>query len=188
MGGVMKIIAAMIAALLAIGATEAFAASPVISIRPGESVMLKLDDKGMTELKRTRAKEMSDYEANLLRRMQMTYIPPGVTAVPAVPVHAGDAPSDPPREIPGVVEITFRHVPGLYRGSSEHSMLTILNGYSMGLRYRATMHVKGRASPTDVCGVLSDRPGVEHWPYSIDSMDLTDFRLESFDEAHSPCE
>ena len=173
-------------------ALSAFAASPSIAaqsvtIHPGETVTLSVQNGSVTVLNRTGAKEMGDFESDLLRKSQMVDVPPDVKTMPAMGLYRGEVPVDPPKIAAGVVSITFRHVPGIVRGSSENSFLTILNGYPAGLRYRAVMHRNGQAAATDVCGVLSQRTGTEHWPYAIDSLDLSDFRLEPFADANVPC-
>jgi hypothetical protein len=168
--------------------TDTGVAAKSIPIQPGETVTVSLKDGIAVVISREPAKAMSDFEAALLRRMQMTDIPPEVTAVPAMPVYKEEIPVDPPKVEAGILQITFRHVPGLYRGTTEHSLLSLRNGYSQGLRYRAKMRVHGRVTPTDVCAVMPERLGTEHWPYSIEELDLEDFRFESFDETNPPCQ
>ena len=60
---------------------------------------------------------------------------------------------------------------------TDHAVLLIENGYDRAFGYRATMHVRGRATPTDVCLVRPHLRGIEHWPYAIESIDLSSFRL-----------
>jgi hypothetical protein len=75
------------------------------------------------------------------------------------------------------VQLTFRHVPALRVGAADHSSLVIANGYNYKFGYRALMRGKGRSVPTDVCEVPQKFRGVEHWPYVIDELDLSDLRL-----------
>jgi hypothetical protein len=58
-------------------------------------------------------------------------------------------------------------------------MLTIENGYNRSFRYRAVMHRRDRSAPTDVCEVMANKPGFEHWPYQIEWLELSDLRLET---------
>lgn len=184
----MRTIAAILAGLLFLVPGGAASAPAAVTIRPGETVTLKIENNAVKVIQRAPAGQISDFDALLLRKMQMTDVPPDATALPGAPVYREEFPVDPPQTVPETVQITLRQVPGVYRGSSVHSMLTLLNGYPVGLRYHATMHANGRSSPTDVCGVMSARPGAEHWPYAIDWLELGDFRLEAFDDSSVPCE
>ena len=68
-------------------------------------------------------------------------------------------------------------------------MLTLLNGYPSAFSYRAVMHGNGRAAPTDVCQVMPEKGGNEHWPYPIEQLDLSELRLEAWQDGQVPrCE
>jgi len=58
-----------------------------------------------------------------------------------------------------------------------NALLVIENGYAEGMIYRARMTSGGRSAPTDVCIVLPGLVGIEHWPFPIDAMTLSDIRL-----------
>jgi hypothetical protein len=73
---------------------------------------------------------------------------------------------------PNVLRLRFVNLPG-----TDHSVLLVENGYDRAFGYRAVMHVRGHGSPTDVCLVRSHLRGIEHWPYAIESIDLSSFRL-----------
>jgi hypothetical protein len=63
-------------------------------------------------------------------------------------------------------------------GKEEESRLLLIeNGYDRGLRYRATIYRRGRSEPTDVCVVIPERRGYEHWPYPIDRIELSGLTL-----------
>jgi hypothetical protein len=168
-------------------ASPSIGAQNGVTLHPGETVTLRINHGAVTLVSRTAAKEISDFEADVLRKSQMVDVPPDAKTMPAMGVYDGEMPVEPPSTVPDEISITFRKVPGILRGSSEHSFLTILNGYPAGVRYRAVMHRNGLVTATDVCGVLPRRIGTEHWPYVLDALDLSDFRFESFTEANVPC-
>ena len=176
----------LLPALLMIAATSASAKD--IALHPGETVTIRLSGSTFEVLKLQPAADMTDYETNLVRKMQMTNVAPEATFVPPSPIYRGEIPSDPPKVMPDVVQFTFRHVGGEYRGTSVHSLLTIANGYSSQMRYRAAIEKDHHRQPTDVCGVMAAGRGAEHWPYSIDALDLSDLRFDTFDESNPPCE
>jgi hypothetical protein len=57
------------------------------------------------------------------------------------------------------------------------SMLAVENGYDRALVYRARIHVGNRAASTSVCAVPPHLSSFESWPYPIDKIELSDFRL-----------
>ncbi len=74
---------------------------------------------------------------------------------------------------PDTLRITFRQAPG-----KPDSLLILEDGYHGWLRYRAKMVLAdGRQVPTDVCDVHAPAFGVEHWPYAIVLIELSDLRL-----------
>lgn len=86
---------------------------------------------------------------------------------------------------PGVVRMRFGRIPG-----HEQVMLVIENGYGDAFAYRAIQHVDGAASATDVCWTLPGRRNFEHWPYIIESIDLSNIHLYPWTdmEARPPCQ
>lgn len=97
---------------------------------------------------------------------------------PKAPVTEGQAfPGDlelPAAPVPDAGKIRFRF---LGVAGSDHAMLVIHNGYGQALIYRARISVRGKAGPTDVCLVMPGKPGIEHWPYAIDAIEVTGFEL-----------
>ena len=56
-------------------------------------------------------------------------------------------------------------------------------------RSRASVTRGRRTERTDVCTVLPGLRGYEHWPYSIDRIDLSDFALVPYRAGSAPvCE
>jgi hypothetical protein len=164
------------ATLLAL--TAAAANAQTISLHPGETVTLRFEDGNPKFEPSAPAEPMTKYEVYALWRAETQEVPAGVKIVPPVPIMNGEGPPDPPRPTPSCVRLTMRRVPGLKPGTPENTVLFIANGYGSTFAYRAVMHVNGNSAPTDVCGVLPGVPGLEHWAYTIDQLDLSDLHLE----------
>jgi hypothetical protein len=163
---------------------------PAVSLVPGESVVLKVQDGQWTVSERTAAGALSAFEKGVVAKLQATDIPPDAGVQPAVPVMEGDI--DAPRDAvsPGIIRITFRHVPGAMRGQpgESHAVLSVDNGYDHSFFYRAMMHKEGKRSATDVCEVLPQMHGLEHWPYRIERLELSALKLEPYSGGDPLCE
>lgn len=95
---------------------------------------------------------------------------------------------------PNLRELTSRHLDEappiakerlrikFFRLSDGGSALWIENGYRKAFAYRATIRAGARSAPTDVCLVTPRLRGNEHWPFRIDSIELSAMRLESWRE------
>lgn len=57
----------------------------------------------------------------------------------------------------------------------DQRVLLVENGFSQEFYYRATITRNGQSMTTDVCSILPELRGVEHWPFVIDSIELSDF-------------
>ena len=77
---------------------------------------------------------------------------------------------------PNRITLRFHSIAG------QHSMLILENGYDRAIVYRARMTLGDRTTPTDVCLVMPGRRGYEHWPHSIDRLDLSDFSVTEWRE------
>jgi hypothetical protein len=157
-------------------AAPAYAGSS-LAIRAGETVTLTLSDDGFAVTDRRPAPPMSVFEAYSLRHVLSVKVPEDATVLPPMPIMREDVPVPPPPHTPGLVRITFREVPGGAEG--QHAFLTIENGYNRSFRYRAVMHRGTRSSPTDVCEIMPNKPGFEHWPFEIEWLELSEVRLEA---------
>jgi hypothetical protein len=168
----MKLVAMTLAILAATTAT-----AQTVSLHPGESVTLRFEN-GKPVVERTApAPPMTKFDAYALWRAETQNVPPGVKTVPPGFIMQEEGPPDPPAITPDRVELTMRQVPGPVAGSRLHTALTIRNGYTATFEYRAAMVVQDHTGPTDVCQVPSKLPGLEHWPYPIEQLDLSDLRL-----------
>lgn len=172
--------ALILAALLA--AAPALAQEiPTMSLEPGDAVVVRFDDGGRVGEPERRRAEWTPFDLYAARHLS------GQTP-PEAPVPVGEpftAPEDIRREqIPaGEVRIRFFTIAG------QHALLVVENGQGMALRYRARMTVRGAARHTDVCVVLAHLPSYEHWPHTIERIELSDFRFISWLPGRAPtCE
>jgi hypothetical protein len=169
----MKFVAFAIAA----AATVVPAAAQTISVHPGETVTVRFENGNAVVEKMRQAELITKYEIYELWRAETQNLPPGARFVPPGFVTEGEGPPSPPRPSGDTLQITMRRVPAIKPGSPDNAALFLSNGYGSTLRYRAVMRSGGQSVATDVCDVPPHLLGLEHWPYPIDQLDLTDFRL-----------
>lgn len=182
----MRFLAILIATLVPTAAVDN---RQPISIHPGETVTLEFRGRTAVVTERGPAPPMSKFEAVILKRMQGQEVPAGSGVQPAVPVFKEDvADVEFPQPTTKRVRLTYRLVPAVRPGAERHSLLFIMNGFSDSFRYRVLMHANDRVTPTDVCEVLPNRSGTEHWPYVIDQLDLTAEWLEPPQDGNVRCE
>lgn len=84
-----------------------------------------------------------------------------------------------PRAPSGLIVVRLTPIAGEKPGS----LLVIANGYDRAFVWRAQIRVAGKMQPTDVCLIMPGKSGVEHWPYAIQSISLTQTRLEPWTPA-----
>ncbi len=159
-----------------------FAAAPAeaqrVALHAGETITIRVVD-GVPVIDNTApAAAITTYESYTLRRAQTQDIPPGVKIVAPTFLQRGEGPPDPPRPRPGRIELTMRQVAAVEPGMPDNTELFILNGYASDFAYRAQLTRSGNSRPTDVCTIPANFLGLEHWPYVIDELELSDLRLE----------
>ncbi|MGN6819217.1 MAG: hypothetical protein ACTHJR_11175 [Sphingomonas sp.] len=158
----------MVAAMLLLAPVAAMAQT--VTIKRGETVTLAVDDTGPRVVERAATAptnfeivgsaeaQRGDYDQAVGPNFQ----PMGKTGAGALA----------PKPEAGKIVLRFIRTPG-----KDQSLLSIQNGYDQALVYRAVMHVGKDAQPTDVCLVAPGKLGIEHWPFAIDTLDLSDLRL-----------
>jgi len=77
-----------------------------------------------------------------------------------------------PRPEPGKIRMRFTPI-----APQGHSLLMIENGYAQALVYRAKIGARGKTALTDVCLVPPGKSSVEHWPYVIEWIEVSDLQL-----------
>jgi hypothetical protein len=163
--------------LAAIALSASIAAGQGIALRPGETLTLHIEN-GRPVVEQTGTPQpMSNYEMYIARRAQAQAVPPGVKVMPPGFAVAGEGPPDPPHPSGDRLQITMRRIPAIKPGWPDNTILLIENGYASKLAYRAVMHINGRSAATDVCDVPPHLLGLEHWPYVIDELDISELRL-----------
>lgn len=154
------------AALLLPAAVQA----QTVKLMAGEDVVFALHDGAPAGETRTSA-ALTEYE-DMAGRMLSGLKPPEHPVTEGVPItHDSRAPAAPEPE-PGKLRFRFFRLPG-----SAHSLLVVQNGYSQALLYRARISSRGKTSPTDVCLVIPGKSGFEHWPYAIETIEVSGFEL-----------
>ncbi|HEV2866422.1 MAG TPA: hypothetical protein VGX37_07890 [Allosphingosinicella sp.] len=156
-------------------ALAALAAAPVaaaedIRLSPGEAVTLRTvagEPLAAAATERSRA-EWGAHDLRSARELvDLNQNGGGIgTGDDSVALSGGDAPPIPAQTI----RFKFFHIAG------QHSLLVVDNGLDEALAYRARITVAGRTEPTDVCLVLPNRRGYEHWPYAIERISLSELR------------
>jgi len=148
----------------------AAANAQALSIKRGETVTLAVDDKGARVVERADTVPTNFEIAGSAEAQRGDYdqaIGPNVEVM----ARSGSG-ALAPRPAPDKIVLRFIRTPG-----KDQSMLSIHNGYDRALVYRAVMHVGKDGRPTDVCLVAPGKLGVEHWPFAIDALDLSEMRL-----------
>lgn len=145
---------------------------PVV-LAPDEAVTLRFDhgDSGPALVDRSPA-TWTPFELAVARH---DVVGIGVDVGSSATLHEQDDVPQPPAIAPGVIRLRF------FRIAGRHSVLFIENGEDRALVYRATMTRDGRDEPTDVCLVPGHQRINEHWPYVIERLALSDFRLVEWD-------
>jgi len=165
----------LLGAVIAATPIAAQAQAQSVTIARGEAVTLALDEAdGKTtprEIDRKPAPDASVFETAVSAKFGGGALnnATGANGQPLTDAQIGAAS---PKAAPNTIALHFLRTPG-----KDQSLLVIANGYDRGMVYRATMRVKGQAQATDVCVVMPGKVGLEHWPYAIDALALSDFRL-----------
>lgn len=178
---VLAIVAAF-SCLSAAGAGAQVRAVETVTLQRGQAATLQFDEGGGALLVETSAAPpMTPFELSVAGDLVRGAFDHAVGDT-AAPITTAKRPE--PEEVqPHMVRLKFVQIP-----DSDHTLLLIENGYGHGLRYRAVMHIDGEGERTDVCLVMPNLRSLEHWPYRIDAIELSDFRLQPWREGDPlPC-
>jgi hypothetical protein len=132
---------------------------------------LLIDDGGRVVVERRGKAKLSEFDrasTDKLLRSGSDY-PVGPDAAPLM---AGEPGVPEPEPVaPEAVHVKFAEYP------AGHRMLFIENGYDRAFAYRARIRAGDKSAATDVCTVMPLKRGQEHWPYRIDTIELSDLKL-----------
>ncbi|HEX4695118.1 hypothetical protein [Sphingomonas sp.] len=146
-----------------------------VTIARGEAVTLALDEAdGKTtphEIDRKPAPDASVFETAAAAKFASGAFDKAVGAN-GQPMSDAEIGAASPKAAPNTLQLHFFRTP-----LKDQSLLIIVNGFDRGMVYRATMRVKGQSQATDVCLVMPGKVGMEDWPFAIDSLDVSDFKL-----------
>jgi hypothetical protein len=157
-----------------------------LGLEPGARFVVEVDDAGEVTVTPDGTARLSDLDRDVLRQFADTYDDPEKLAEmigPNAAIIRSDMAQPRPVE-PGLVRISFFRMTG--RNGLPETLLLLENGYDSGFRYRAQMVRGERTEPTDVCMVLPRLRGYEHWPYSIDRINLSEFALVPYRAGTAP--
>jgi hypothetical protein len=165
----------------AVVATPAYAQDiPALTLTPGQAVTVRFDDGGRVGAPERGRAEWSRFDLYAARQLAGE-TPPDAPLGESTPINAPEGISPDPIP-PGEVRLRFF-------GFNGHGLLVVENGRGGALRYRARMTVSGQERHTDVCVVLPHLPSYEHWPHSVERLELTDFEFIAWTPGRNPtCE
>lgn len=145
-----------------------------IALEPGQAVTVQVSREGEASVTGSGLADLSAYDDTFLDKVRNAY----KTHDTFVTGSADGA----PQIARGALDVRFVVIDG------KESVLVFENGYDEGIVYRATMYANGKSAPTDVCLVMPNRRGYEHWPFAIDKIELSGFRRVVWKEGDSiPC-
>ena len=167
----MAIRSAILVLAAAAASMPAIAAEPVV-LSTGEAVEMSIRRDGEIVVRERGRARLSAFDEASLRHLLRNH--PDATGPNAVPLGKDDGLPEPERVKSGRVRIKFVEFP------PGDSALVLENGYARALVYRARIRSGDQSAPTDVCLVMPGKRGFEHWPYRIDSIELSRLRLEKW--------
>lgn len=176
----MKALASLLGLLLIAAPAAAQETRPTVSLQPGDAATVRLGPQGDAGAVDRNGARWTAHDLAVARHMVGQPIPdaPVPTAEP-IPGENMPAPSP---ITPNQIRLRFHAI------ADRHTLLIIENGYDHAIVYRARMRRDGRELATDVCLIMPGRRGYEHWPHMIERLDLSDFRVEDWQEGSPvPC-
>ena len=176
----MRAFAPLLGALLVAAPATAQEGRPTVSLQPGDAATVRLGPRGGEGSVERNAARWTAYDLAVARHMVGQPIPEApVETAQALPAENMPAPTP---IAPNQIRLRFHAV------ADRHTVLVIENGYDRAIVYRARMRREGRDQATDVCLVMPGRRSFEHWPHMMDRLDLSDFRVEEWQQGSAvPC-
>lgn len=117
----------------------------------------------------------------------VVFIEPGEVVCVRLELNGGKAT---PAEIVGSREIGDVLVLKSWTSPDAETFLSVHNPFGTSLKYRAGLLIPGEKQfrATSSCAVPSERFALEHWPYPIAALALTDLRVLPEDDDSMVCE
>ena len=156
--------------LMSSSAVAAAQAIDPVTLSPGQAVTLRFDDAGRAIAVERGSAEWTPFDVAVARSFVGGEFDDAI-GNNVVPLTRGTGVPEPPPVAPNVVRIRFFDIAG------RHSQLVIENGHDRGFLYRARIGSEQTMQRTDVCVVARDNRGVEHWPWAIARIELSQLQL-----------
>jgi hypothetical protein len=171
---------ALLGALLALPVAGGAQAPEVVALEPGNAITLRVDAAGNVAASQRAPAEWTEYELAEARHLSGLR-PPEKTVPTASQIPNEGMPAIPPIE-PHMIRVKFFSIAG------QHSLLVMANGYDQAVVYRARITRAGRSGSTDVCLVVPNHYGFEHWPFPIDRLEISEVRFVEWRQGDpQPC-
>lgn len=168
------------AALMSANSAAAAMAGPlVVRLEMGSQAVIDLDQQGTPRLQGDRAEPLSAAELEMVDTLVRNH--PDAIGPKSAPLYS-------PQGMPAPVrnQIRFRFVPF---AAGSHAVLMVENGVRRSYMYKARIGRGDRSIMTDVCQLVPEKRNVEHWPYQIDWIEISDLRVVTYREGNPPlCE
>ena len=169
----------ILAAALTNAAAQPADSVSLLRLLSGSEVTIGLDDQDEPRLEGGPATPLEPGEMDMLLSMLRDH--PDAFGPKSAPLHTDQA-------LPLIIpeRIRFRFIP--LNGGSQ-SVLVIENGLQRSFMYKARIGRGTRSMVTDVCQVVPSLRGIEHWPYPIDWIEISDIHVVAWNEGDRPrCE
>lgn len=153
---------------------------PTVSLQPGDAAIVRLMPQGDRGRVQRNAARWTPHDLAVARHMVGQPIP---DAPVATAEHLPGETMPPPSPIaPGQIRLLFHSI------ADRHTLLVIENGYDHAIVFRARMVRDGEGRATDVCLVMPNRRGYEHWPHMMERLELAGFTFAEWREGDEiPC-
>lgn len=160
------------AMILAANSAAAEMRTPLkLRLEMGSQAVLSVDEKGSPRMEGDRAEPLSAVELEMVQTMIRDH--PGAFGPKSAPLYSPGMPN------PAANRIRFRFVPF---AAGSQSLLIVENGISQSYMYKARIGRGDRSMITDVCQLVPEKRNVEHWPYQIDWIEISEVRVVSYEE------
>ncbi|MEO6198474.1 MAG: hypothetical protein ABIO68_00850 [Sphingomicrobium sp.] len=150
-----------------------------LRVGSGAQAEIGLDPAGKARMLANQAEPLSAAEIGMIERFVRDH--PDAFGPKAAPMTTGQWLTPIKRD-----RIRFRFVP--FSGGAE-TVLVIENGSELSFIYKARIGRGSSSMMTDVCQVVPGKRGIEHWPYQIDWIEITNVRAIPYVDGSQPlCE